>query len=356
MIWKNNMKSIENIKLNSDSTIREALKIIDSGAMQIAIVVDHDNRLVGTLTDGDIRRGLLNNLGLDDCIESIIFKTPTIAILSDTKEEILKKALAKKLHQIPIVDEDNRVIGIKEIEELVKPHTKQNRVVLMVGGLGTRLHPLTENTPKPMLKVGNKPILQTIVEKFAEYGFVNIIMCVNYKSHIIEDYFGDGSAFGVNIEYVLEEQRMGTAGALSLLRSVPNEPFFVMNGDLLTNVNFEHLLEYHTSQNALATMGVREYDFQVPYGVVNINEGKITSIIEKPVHKFFVSAGIYMLSPETLSLIPKNEFYDMPTFFEALIQQEKKTVSFPIREYWLDIGRMEEYERANNEYHGVFDV
>lgn len=348
------MKSIENIKLNSDSTIREALKIIDSGAMQIAIVVDHDNRLVGTLTDGDIRRGLLNNLGLDDCIESIIFKTPTIAILSDTKEEILKKALAKKLHQIPIVDEDNRVIGIKEIEELVKPHTKQNRVVLMVGGLGTRLHPLTENTPKPMLKVGNKPILQTIVEKFAEYGFINIIMCVNYKSHIIEDYFGDGSAFGVNIEYVLEEQRMGTAGALSLLRSVPNEPFFVMNGDLLTNVNFEHLLDYHTSQNALATMCVREYDFQVPYGVVNINEGKITSIIEKPVHKFFVSAGIYMLSPETLNMIPKNEFYDMPTLFEKIIVSEGRASSFPIHEYWLDIGRMDDYERANSEYEGVF--
>jgi len=350
------MKSIENIKLNSASTIREALKIIDSGAMQIAIVVDENDRLIGTLTDGDIRRGLLNNLGLDDCIESIIFKTPTIAALSDTKEEILQKALAKKLHQIPIVDEDNRVIGIKEIEELVKPHTKPNRVVLMVGGLGTRLHPLTVNTPKPMLKVGNKPILQTIVEKFAEYGFVNIVMCVNYKSHVIEDYFGDGSTFGVNIEYVLEEQRMGTAGALSLLRSVPNEPFFVMNGDLLTNVNFEHLLDYHSSQNALATMGVREYDFQVPYGVVNIEGSRILSIHEKPIHKFFVSAGIYMLSPDTLSLIPQNEFYDMPTLFEALIQQEKKTVSFPIREYWLDIGRMEEYERANNEYHGVFDV
>lgn len=350
------MKSIEYIKLNSDSTIKEALKIIDSGAMQIAIVVDQDNRLLGTLTDGDIRRGLLNNLGLDDCIESIIFKTPTIAMLSDTKEEILQKALAKKLHQIPIVDEDNRVIGIKEIEELVRPHTKPNRVVLMVGGLGTRLYPLTENTPKPMLKVGNKPILQTIVEKFAEYGFVNIVMCVNYKSHIIEDYFGDGSAFGVNIEYVLEEQRMGTAGALSLLGSIPKEPFFVMNGDLLTNVNFEHLLDYHTSQNAVATMGVREYDFQVPYGVVNINEGKITSIIEKPVHKFFVSAGIYMLSSETLSLIPKNEFYDMPTLFEKLISLNKSTVSFPIREYWLDIGRMEEYEQANSEYHGVFDV
>lgn len=350
------MRSVENIKLTPASSIREALEIIDSGAMQIAIVVDENDRLIGTLTDGDIRRGLLNNLSLDGNIESIIFRTPTVATLSDTKEEILQKALGKKLHQIPIVDDEHRVIGIKEIEELVRPHVKANTVVLMVGGLGSRLRPLTKDTPKPMLKVGSKPILQTIVEKFAQYGFVNIVMCVNYKSHVIQDYFGDGSAFGVNIEYVLEEQRMGTAGALSLLRSVPKEPFFVMNGDLLTNINFEHLLDYHVSQNAMATMCVREYDFQVPYGVVNIDDGKITSIVEKPVHRFFVSAGIYMLSPQVLAIIPKDQFYDMPTLFEALIQEDKKTISFPIREYWLDIGRMEEYERANNEYHGVFNV
>lgn len=350
------MKSVENLKLSPKSTIREALHIIDTGAMQIAIVVDEHDRLIGTLTDGDIRRGLLNNLSLDASIESIVFKTPTVATLSDTKEEILKKALNKKLHQIPIVDEENRVIGIKEIEELVKSQPKPNKVILMVGGLGTRLYPLTETTPKPMLKVGNKPILQTIVEKFAEYGFINIVMCVNYKSHIIQDYFGDGSNFGVNIEYILEEQRMGTAGALSLFNVIPGEPFFVMNGDLLTNVNFEHLLDYHISQNAIATMGVREYDFQVPYGVVNVNGNQILSIEEKPTHKFFVSAGIYMLSPEVLSMIPKNEFYDMPTLFEALIKHGKTTISFPIREYWLDIGRMEEYERANSEYNGVFNV
>lgn len=350
------MKSVDHIKLTQKATIREALQIIDSGAMRIAIVVDKDDRLIGTLTDGDIRRALLNNLSLDSCIEPIMFKVPTVATLSETKETILKKALEKKLHQIPIVDEENRVIGIKDIDELVQPKRKTNKVVLMVGGLGSRLRPLTETIPKPMLKVGNKPILQTIVEKFAEYGFTDIIMCVNYKSHIIQDYFGDGSAFGVTIEYVLEEQRMGTAGALSLLVATPDEPFLVMNGDLLTNVNFEHLLEYHNSQKATATMGVREYDFQVPYGVVNIDGNRILSIVEKPVHKFFVSAGIYILSPEILNLIPKNEFYDMPTLFEVLIEQGKKTISFPIREYWLDIGRMEEYERANSDYFGVFNV
>ncbi len=348
------MKNIEKLKLNIDSTIKEALEIIDKAAMQIALVVDENNKLLGTLTDGDIRRGLLKGLDLNSSIESIVYKNPTIAKISDTKEEILKLALSKKLHQIPIIDDNGKVIGIQEIEELVKPKEKSNQVILMVGGLGTRLRPLTENTPKPMLKVGNKPILQTIVEKFTQYGYKNIVMCVNYKSGIIQDYFKDGSDFGVNIEYVLEEQRMGTAGALSLLREKPTEPFFVMNGDLLTNVNFEHLHDYHISNNSTGTMCVREYDFQVPYGVVDVEDEKIRSITEKPTHKFFVSAGIYMLSPDALEFIPENQFYDMPTLFEKLISENKNAISFPLREYWLDIGRIEEYKKANDEYNEVF--
>ena len=348
------MKNIKNIKLKQNATIKEALGIIDSGAMQIALVVDDNDKLLGTLTDGDIRRGILRGLDLDSSIETIVFKEPAIAKISSTKEEILKIALSKKLHQIPIVDDNGIILDLKEIEELVEPKIKTNRAILMVGGLGTRLRPLTQDTPKPMLKVGNKPILQTIVERFAEYGFVNITMCVNFNASIIRDYFGDGKEFGVNIDYVLEQKRMGTAGALSLLKERPSEPFFVMNGDLLTNVNFEHIFNYHTLHKATATMCVREYDYEVPYGVVKMNDNKITAIAEKPVQKFFVSAGIYMLSPEILDLIPKNEFYDMPALFEKLIRLSKNVISFPIREYWLDIGRMEEYQRANEEYKEVF--
>jgi len=348
------MKNIENIKLRQNATIKEALEIIDSGAMQIALVVDDNDKLLGTLTDGDIRRGILMGLDLDSSIETIVFKEPAVAKISSTKEEILKIALSKKLHQIPIVDDNGIVLDLKEIEELVEPKIKTNRVILMVGGLGTRLRPLTQDMPKPMLKVGNKPILQTIVEKFAEYGFVNITMCVNFNASIIRDYFGDGKEFGVNIDYVLEQKRMGTAGALSLLKERPSEPFFVMNGDLLTNVNFEHIFNYHMLNKATATMCVREYDYEVPYGVVKMNDNKIIEIAEKPVQKFFVSAGIYMLSPEILDLIPKNEFYDMPALFEKLIKLSKNVISFPIREYWLDIGRMEEYQRANEEYKEVF--
>jgi dTDP-glucose pyrophosphorylase len=348
------LKNIDNIKLNINSNIKEALQIIDNGALQIALVVDEENRLLGTITDGDIRRGILKGVDLNDSVEKIYFKNPTFAKIGEAKESILNKALSKKIHQIPVVDNKNRVIGIKEIEEFIKPSIKSNRVILMVGGLGTRLRPLTEKTPKPMLKVGDKPILQTIIEKFAEYGYTNITLSVNYKSEIIQNYFGNGEDFGVKIEYVFEDKRMGTAGALSLLKEKPEEPFFVMNGDILTNVNFEHLHQFHSENSSMATMCVREYDFQVPYGVVNIENEKIISIEEKPIHNFFVSAGIYMLSPEALKDIPEDEFYDMPTLFEKLIVKEKNVSSFPLREYWLDIGRVEEYQKANEEYGRVF--
>jgi dTDP-glucose pyrophosphorylase len=348
------VKNIQNIKLFKSSTIKEALEIINKAAMQIALIVDEKDKLLGTLTDGDIRRGLLKGLDLSNSIEPLIFKTPTIAKISDTREEVLKLALSKKLHQIPIVDDSGKVLGIQEIEELVKPKEKTNKVILMVGGLGTRLRPLTENTPKPMLKVGSKPILQTIVGKFADCGYINIVMCVNYKSHIIQDYFGDGSEFGVNIEYILEEQRMGTAGALSLLKEKPTESFFVMNGDLLTNLDFEKMLDFHEEYDAKATMCVREYDIEVPYGIVNMANENITSIEEKPIYNFFVNAGIYILDPDCVDLIPRDEFYDMPSLFEKMILNNKKTISFPLQEYWLDIGRIADYERANSEYHNIF--
>jgi len=348
------MKSFENIRLAITSTIKDALKVIDTGAMQIALVLDDENKLIGTITDGDVRRGILTGLTLDDGIESIIFRTPTVCSVNDTKEDILKIAVAKKLYQIPIVDLDGVLVGIDEVDELLKPAEHSNKVILMVGGMGTRLRPLTNDRPKPLLEVGNKPILETIIANFAKYGFKSIILSVNYKSQMIEDYFGDGSKFGVTIDYVHEDKRMGTAGALSLMREQLTEPFFVMNGDLLTNVNFEHMLEYHLSNQAIATMGVREYDFQVPYGVVNVEGHQITSIEEKPVHKFFVSGGMYVLDTDVLNTIPDDIFYDMPTLFEKLIANKQKAISFPIREYWLDIGRMSDFEQANNEYHEVF--
>ena len=350
------MKNINKIKLTINATIKEVLQIIDTGAIKFAIVVDDDNKLLGTITDGDIRRAILNGKNLEDSIENIYFKKPRVVHVDTTTEEIINICTTHKIYQIPVVDSKNRVVGIKMLSEILKPKEYKNKVVLMVGGLGTRLRPLTDTTPKPMLRVGGKPILQTIVEKFVSYGFVNIIMCTGYKSNIIKKFFKDGSQFGAKIEYIVEDKRMGTAGALTLLQDEQKskEPFFVMNGDLLTNVNFENMLDFHTAQKAKATMCVREYDVQIPYGVVDVKNSKITSIIEKPVHKFFVNAGIYMLDISCVELIPKNEFYDMPTLFEKLITINKKAISFPLREYWLDIGRMDEFKQANEEYHEVF--
>lgn len=347
------MKEIQKIKLVVNSTIKEALQVIDAGAMKIALVLDDENYLLGTLTDGDIRRGLLGGLSLDDSIESIIFENSTVCGINDSREEILKIAMEKKLYCIPIVDEKGKVVGIEEVDDLLKPESFSNRVVLMAGGLGTRLRPLTDEVPKPLLQVGDKPILETIINGFAKYGFTNIVLSVSYKAEMIEEHFGDGSKFGVNIEYIYEDKRMGTAGALSLMREKLSEPFFVMNGDLLTNINFEEMLEYHLSHNAIATMGVREYDFQVPYGVVSVEGHSILSIDEKPIHNFFVSGGVYVLSPDVLEVIP-DAYYDMPTLFEKLIEEKKKTISFPIRDYWLDIGQMSDFHRANAEYHEVF--
>lgn len=348
------MKNIEDIIIKESTSIIDVLKIIDKSSKQIAIVVDENRKLLGTISDGDIRRAIINSIPLSDSVENIYFRTPTVANINDNRDKIISICTAKKIHQIPIVDNEGNLVGLEILDELISKKTKVNKVVLMVGGLGTRLKPLTNSIPKPMLNVGGKPILETIIENFASYGFVNVVLCVNYKSDVIVNYFKDGSNFGVNIEYIFEDKRMGTAGALSLLNSKPNEPFFVMNGDLLTNINFEHLLNYHLDNNAMATMCVREYDFQVPFGVVELDNGKIKSIKEKPTHKFFVSAGIYMLSPEAINEIPKNIFFDMPTLFEKLVELNKNIISFPIREYWLDIGRIEEFEKANDEYHEVF--
>lgn len=349
------MYKIDEIKINQNASIKEVLKVIDKGAIKVAVVLSDDGLLLGMLSDGDIRRALLKGMSLDDSITSIINRDPVVANINDTKERILELANEKKLHQIPIIS-NGKLIGIQDIREFLAPKNKPNKVILMVGGLGTRLRPLTNDVPKPMLDVGNKPILHTIVENFAKYGYADIIMCVNYKSEIIKEYFGNGDKFGVKIEYVLENQRMGTAGALSLLQKRPKDDFFVMNGDLLTNVNFEYLHEYHKDSNACASICIRKYEMQVPYGVVNVRANQVTSIEEKPTQSFFVSAGIYMFSPIVLDFIPKGVFYDMPTLLGELLKQGFAVYPFFIREYWLDIGKMDEYRRANDEYEGVFGL
>ncbi len=348
------MKDWDKCLIVSSASILEAIKLIDNSALQIAVVVDEQKRLLGTVTDGDIRRGILQGIPLEKPVEMIMNPSPTVAKENQKKYSILAKMKSKSLQQIPIVNAEGIIVGMEVLKDLIYSSAKPNSVVLMVGGLGSRLSPLTNSCPKPLLKIGTKPILETILENFIEYGFEKFYLAVNYKAEMIKSHFGDGTKFGVDIQYIHEEQPMGTAGALSLLPQKPKEPIFVMNGDLLTKVNFQHLLDFHIAHQSKATMCVREYNYQIPYGVIEVNKGQVTQIKEKPIVSAFVNAGIYVLDPAVLEMIPQNNFFDMPELFQKVIEQKNQTTAFPIREYWLDIGQMDDFERAKGEFSEVF--
>lgn len=348
------MKEWKQILITQDVTIHNTLQIIDSGAMQIALIVDEENHLLGTVTDGDIRRGILKGIMLEEPVKRIMNPHPTVAKSYERRDIVLAVMKLKRLNHIPVIDDDGRVINVETLQDLIKEDVKENIVVLMAGGLGTRLRPLTNDCPKPLLKVGGKPVLETILENFMEYGFRKFYLSVNYKAHMIKEYFGNGSRWGIEINYIDEEKQLGTAGALSLLQEKPKQPLLVMNGDLLTKVNFQQLLDFHSVNQAQATMCVREYHFQVPYGVVKMKQNRLTGIDEKPVKHFFVNAGIYIIEPKALDLIAHNEYFDMPNLFTKIIDEGGETTAFPIREYWMDIGQLNDYEQANVEFEEVF--
>lgn len=347
-------ENINELLISPGTNIREALKVIDQTAKQIVLVVDKDKKLLGTITDGDIRRGIIKGLDLEKSVTEIMNEDFYYLHFNTPKEEILAKFKQKAFHQIPLLDDEGRVKDLALLNEIIKENKKENNVVLMVGGLGTRLRPLTDKTPKPLLEIGDKPILETIIEQFKSYGFVNFILCTNYKEMQIKRYFGDGSKLDVNIDYVSEEKRLGTAGALSLISKKIDKPFFVMNGDLLTRLNFDSMIKYHNEDDYLMTIGSREYNYQIPYGVVKIDNQEVHNLVEKPSLSVFVNAGVYILEPELLDRIPHNEFYDMTDLINELIDENKSVGAFPIREYWADIGQHEDFEKANDEYREKF--
>lgn len=349
------MYRLEEIKLTADTTIRKALETIDLGAMKIALIVDQEDHLIGTLSDGDIRRGLLRGLEMGDSIESVYNRKPIVCKITEPKSLIIQTAVSRRVYQIPLVDDDGRVVKLAEIDHLIKKEKLPYPVVIMAGGEGKRLRPLTEHTPKPMLNVGGKPILETLISRLQLQGFSDIYLSVNYKRDQIKKFFGDGRMLGVNIHYLEEDQPLGTAGALSLIPELDSAPVLVMNGDILTNINFESLVEFHETNGSKATMCIREYGLEVPYGVVHLNARNIVSIEEKPVQQFYVNAGIYVLNPEVIRSLEKNHPVDMTRIFEQLVANEEKTLSYPIREFWMDIGKLEDYNRANNEYYRIFN-
>ena len=344
------MKPWHKALVNSDVTLERAIEVLDKAALRIALVVGEDNRLMGTLTDGDVRRALLKQLPLETPVDQVMNSQPKTASQSWTQSRILAVMEQHELLQLPLVDGEGRVVGLINLHDILNQNRRDNPVFLMAGGFGTRLRPLTSQCPKPMLKVGDKPILENILMSFVEAGFHRFYISTHYMPDVIRDYFGDGEKWGVNIKYVHEDQPLGTGGALGLLpHDEIDQPLFMMNGDLLTTLNLHSFLEFHDENRGVATMCVREYEHQVPYGVITSEGSQIKSMVEKPVHRFFVNAGIYLLDPTLVKSVKPGTRIDMPTLLEQQIDEGKVVNMFPIHEYWLDIGRMDDFQRAQTE-------
>jgi len=344
------MKPWRKALVNSDATLEQAIEVLDKAALRIALVVDANDTLLGTLTDGDVRRALLKHLSLETPVYQVMNGQPKTADQSWTESRILAVMEQHELLQLPLVDAEKRVVGLANLHDILNKHRHDNPVFLMAGGFGTRLRPLTNNCPKPMLKVGDKPILEQILLNFVEAGFHRFYISTHYMPEVIRDHFGNGEKWGISIQYVHEEEPLGTGGALGLLpHDEIDQPLFMMNGDLLTSLNLHSFLEFHQAHNGVATMCVREYEHQVPYGVITSEGTQIKSMVEKPVHRFFVNAGIYLLDPALVKSVEPGTRIDMPTLLEGQIDGGNAVNMFPIHEYWLDIGRMDDFHKAQTE-------
>ncbi len=335
------------------TTIMETLKIIDTHGVPIGLVHE-EGVLRGTVTDGDIRRGILSGVQLTDTVDTVMNLEPITAPGDISDGEAARLMRHHQISHLPLVDAAGVIVDLKVLKDLDPRPEGGNPVVLMAGGKGTRLQPLTDDLPKPLLEVGGRPILETIIERFVAEGFAEIYLSVNCKADLIEAHFGDGRRLGADITYLKEDDALGTGGALALLPERPSVPIIVMNGDVLTKINFHHLVKYHENHDAPATMSVREYRFTVPYGVVETEATVLTSIAEKPEHRFFVNAGIYVIDPEVLDLIPSGKAMDMPDLFHRLLEEGHKPTVFPLREYWMDIGRLDDLDQAKRDYADLF--
>ena len=339
-LWRDSI-----VKINTP--IKIAIERLNKVGIKIALVLDENFRLLGTISDGDFRRGMLSGLTLEDTVEKIMNKNPRTVNEGTSRLEILKLMNDTKILQIPIVDRNNFVIGLHLWDDISIQAKYSNIMVIMAGGKGSRLHPQTENRPKPMLLVAGIPILEHIIKRARSQGFNHFIIAINYLGQIIEDYFKDGHKFGVKIEYLHEDVPLGTAGALSLLSHKPERAFIVTNGDVITDINYSDFLEYHTVQNAAATVAVHTHEFQIPYGVVQINGLEVESYEEKPIVSSLINAGVYALDPDILDLITEPKFRDMPELLDISRELKKKVIVYPLHESWIDIGRPIDLEIAN---------
>lgn len=329
-----------------DATIHQAIQCLNDSALQIALVVSTEGVLQGTVTDGDIRRGLLQGLSLSDSLDGILNRKPFVVPSQMQREDVLRIMEMNKVHQLPVIDKNRCIIGMHRWDMLKAPKIRPNVMIIMAGGLGSRLRPHTEQCPKPLLPVAGKPMLEHIIERAKLAGFQRFILAIGYLGHMIESYFGNGSLWDIKIDYIREDSPLGTAGALGLIEPISELPIVVTNGDVLTEIKYAELLDFHDHNQASATMAVRMFEWTHPFGVVQVDGIDIIGFEEKPNYKTNVNAGVYAINASVLALLQKNNYCDMPTLFERLIALKKRVIVYPIHEPWLDVGRPDDYEQA----------
>lgn len=330
----------------------EAMRILDRMQAKIALVVDDVGKLAGSIVDGDVRRGLLRGHTLDTPVRELMHPTPFVLPLNSSRQKILEAMHVLEIKQIPLVSPEGAVVGIAVHDMLLGLQHKErpNHVVIMAGGKGKRLMPMTQDTPKPMVPVGGKPIIEWILMRLTHYGFRSFTFAVNYLGHKIEDYFGDGNAFGCHISYAREKKFLGTAGALSLIDPEQQHSLLVMNGDILSGIDFGNLADFHAAGSYTGTVCARAHRVEVPYGVIEMKDGVMRGIVEKPVYENLISAGIYVLSPQVLKRIPPDTVLDMPDLLLSLVRDGQQVGVFTLEEEWVDVGRHEDLEHARRSF------
>ena len=339
--------------ISKNYTIEEVLKKMDQEAKGLLLVVNEDNKLIGTITDGDIRRAILSGLRLEDKIEKFVHQNPVTVRRGMSKEEVKDVFIKKAVKQIPVLDKDGYAVDLITINDILLEEGKENVVIIMAGGLGTRLKDLTKEVPKPMLRVGESPILQHIINNFKKFGYNKILISVNYKYEIIENYFQDGYAHGVKINYLKETKRLGTGGGIKLAKSYIDKPFVVVNGDVFTNVNIDNMMQSHMEGGYAITVGTKQKSFHIPYGVINVKGQDIDSISEKPEISYLINGGVYCLNPSVLDLIPEDEYFEITDLINKCIENNMRVGSYEIKEYWMDIGQITDYNQVNEDYYNT---
>jgi len=350
---------VEKTCIRPGMPIRDAIRALDSGGLGIVLVTDEERRLLGTITDGDVRRAILAGKSLDvtageflDRKQNPVYPEPISAPAGTPRSVLLRLMRRRTIQHVPMIDEQRRVTALVTLNDLIPDQPRPLQAVIMAGGLGTRLRPLTDEMPKPMLPVGGRPLLERTVARLREAGVRQVSLSTFFKAEKVLEHFKDGSEFGVDLEYVCEDRQLGTAGALSRMQ-VPTVPLLVVNGDILTSVDFRAMHEFHREHEAVMTVGVRKYDFRVPYGVIECDGVNVRSLVEKPTYSSFVNAGIYLLDPLTFRYVPKDipedTRFNMTDLICRLLEAGHAVVSFPIHEYWLDIGQPADYEQAQDD-------